>query len=282
MTNETQDAELVVQASNISMAAVNSLLQQPEVKREEEKPVVDDAVEKATKKGINPYKSRFHDAIWFDRLSKEFVSVLGCGGIGSFVIFGLSRIGCPMVIYDMDMIETHNLGGQLFGTVDIGAYKTAAIADQCLKLSGHSQIYTFGEFTERDGCTDVMIAAFDNMKARKLAFKKWKQHVEDKKSRKEFCIFIDGRLMAEDYQVYAVTYDRCDEYEKTLFDDSEIEELPCTLKSTTHCSMGIASDIISVLTNFMTNLSLGENIREVPFRICKSIQAYTYELTLNV
>ena len=90
------------------------------------------------------------------------------------------------------------------------------------------------------------------------------------------------RLLSEQFQIYTVTNDpgRIEKYKETLFADASIPDVLCTLKSTTHCSMGIASDIIGVLTNFVTNLCYNANIREVPFYIEKSIDLFTYNITI--
>lgn len=238
---------------------------------------VDDAVAQAAAKKISPYRSRFHDALWFDKMSNSHIMVLGCGGIGSNVIFLLSRIGTRLTIFDMDLIETHNLGGQLFGVSNIGQYKTEAIQAVCNQFSGFTKIDLESEYTEQSLSNPVVVAAFDNMKARKIAFDNWVRFVKTlKPEEQKECIFIDGRLQAEDYQVYAVTPGREEEYLKTLFADSEVDELPCTLKSTTHCSWSIASEIVSILTNFYTNITIGDELREVPFSIIKGIQSYSY------
>lgn len=90
------------------------------------------------------------------------------------------------------------------------------------------------------------------------------------------------RLLSELYQVFTVTSDpiKIAKYRTYLFDDSEVPDVACTLKSTTHCSMGIASDIIGVLTNFFANKAYGADIREVPFLIEKSIDLFTYNVTI--
>lgn len=231
-------------------------------------------------KEMSPFKQRFSDAPWFEKLKGTYILLLGAGGIGSWIGFALSRIGCNFTVFDMDTVESHNLGGQLFNTTHINKAKTAALQEVCYAFSGNENtIRTAGMYTEESYTNPIVIAAFDNMKARKIAFNKWKEYVLSctEEEAKE-CLFIDGRLLAEDYQVYSVTKDRIEDYEKTLFDDTEVEEVLCTLKATTHCSMGIASEMISCLTNFIANLSYGFDAREIPFRIIKSIPMYSYEL----
>lgn len=78
-------------------------------------------------------------------------------------------------------------------------------------------------------------------------------------------IFIDGRLRAEQMQIFCVTPDNIEEYEKHLFDDSEVEDAPCTLKQTSHSAAMIASHMTAFFTNHLTNNNSGDIDRTVPF-----------------
>lgn len=55
-------------------------------------------------------------------------------------------------------------------------------------------------------------------------------------------IFIDGRLTAEQMQIFCVTPKYISKYKEHLFDDSEVEDAPCTMKQTSHSA---AMDCIS-------------------------------------
>jgi hypothetical protein len=107
--------------------------------------------------------------------------------------------------------------------------------------------------------TNFMFSAFDNMDARKLMFSQWKRvNSEDK-------IFIDGRLLAEQLQIFCVTSDKAELYEKEhLFDSSEAIEAPCTFKQTSHTAAMIASHMTGFFTNHLSNL-VEPGTREVPF-----------------
>lgn len=233
--------------------------------------------EESEKKSI--FKHRFSDASWFNWLKGRDVIVLGAGGIGSWVIFALGRIGCNLHVYDMDTIESHNLGGQLYSINEIGQNKAEAISNITYNFSGkESTIRTFGYFNQDSMIGPIVISCFDNMTSRKLAFEKWKEALEEDKENEANYLFIDGRLLAEDYQVYGVTNQRLNEYAETLFEDGEIEEVMCSLKSTTHCSMSIAGDIVGLLTNFAANRAYDIDAREVPFSIVKNIPFFSYKI----
>jgi hypothetical protein len=165
---------------------------------------------------------------------------------------------------------------------DVGVNKAIATRALASRFSGEENtINVSGKYEDKSPSNEIVIAAFDNMAGRKLAFDKWVDLLNDDLENAKNYLFLDGRLLAEQYQVFAVTPSRIDEYRKYLFNDSEVEEVMCTLKSTTHCSMGIASDIISVLTNFITNIKYGCDVREVPFKIEKDIPLLMYDVTLE-
>lgn len=236
----------------------------------------------ATKPRKSIYKHRFSDAPWFEWLKKRDVIILGAGGIGSWVTFALARIGCSIHVYDMDTIEPHNLGGQLYSVHDVGQNKAVAIASLSHNFSGgESDITSYGRFDEDSPIGTIVISCFDNMASRALAFNKWSEALASDLDNAQEYLFIDGRLLAEDYQVYGVVAGRLDAYKETLFEDGEVADAMCSLKATTHCSMGIASDIVGLLTNFATNRSMGMDVREVPFSIIKSMSLFMYELKLE-
>lgn len=234
------------------------------------------------KKLLDPVRARFSDAPWLEYLSKRSVVVVGAGGIGSWVAMCLSRIGCDVILFDADTFEVHNMGGQLVKGDQVTMNKATAVAEMCRELTGHTatvstitQMYDDKSFTN-----SIIISAVDSMKARKIIFEKWYAIYEGC----EEALLIDGRLLAEDYQVYAVVKGRGEAYRATLFNDEDVPTENCTLKSTTHCSLGIASDIIGVLTNYAANRTtkpLGYEVRDVPFKIVKSIPSFLYNITFE-
>ncbi len=239
-------------------------------------------METAVKERKSIYKHRFSEAPWFEWLKKREVIVLGAGGIGSWVVFALARIGCTLHVYDMDTIEAHNLGGQMYNMNQVNQNKAEAISRLAMEFSGNeADISTYGRFDEEAPIGPIVISCFDNMAGRQLAFQKWSEALASDPENAAEYLFIDGRLLAEDYQVYSVIGGRLDAYRKTLFEDGEVADAACSFKATTHCSMGIASDMVSVLANHAANRALGIDVREVPFSIIKSIPLFSYDLNFG-
>lgn len=204
--------------------------------------------------------SRFSDAPWMTKKDHSF-TIGGAGGICSWLLLFLSRINIhkKLYVYEFDTIDETNLAGQFFSTNQVGLLKTEAIRNNMYEFSGTSNMDVLGRYNADDPITDIVLCGFDNMKARKDMFEKWK-----KSSTRE--LFIDGRMIMEDGQVYAVVPGKEEEYEKTLFDDSELADARCSMKATTHSGAHIASIMVAILTNYISNQYFYKDyVREVPF-----------------
>lgn len=207
----------------------------------------------------------FKDAIWFQGITKEFISIGGIGGIGSWCAFFLARMGAKLILYDFDTIEERNLSGQFFRPQDVGLKKVTAskniIAEFC-----NQDVITFDETVNANTpVTAITISAFDNMLARKLMFESWESRLDTFND--TIPIFIDGRLLFEQMQIFCVTKENIDKYkERYLFADYMVEDENCSLKQTTHTAAMIASHMTGFVSNHIENSMEGVKIKEVPFR----------------
>jgi molybdopterin/thiamine biosynthesis adenylyltransferase len=173
-------------------------------------------------------------------------------------------MGFRVFLYDFDTIEEHNLGGQLFRQVDIGLKKTTAIARIVEDFCGDF-ITTFEEpVTKFTPHHYFAFSAFDNMKARADLFVVWKNSIPVA-PQGIVPIFIDGRLEMETFQIFCVTPDKIQEYEASLFSDTDVEDAPCTMKQSSHTAAMIGSLMSAFFTNHIANIYSEETIREVPF-----------------
>ena len=245
---------------------------------EEEQAILDQAVEDAHQEIptnsatllVDEATSRFSSAIWYEKIQEKTVIVAGCGGIGSWTTLLLARMKpASMFIYDNDIIEAVNMSGQLYGQSDLGRPKVSALAEMIRNYADYGSVFAISErFTEESEASDIMICGFDNMAARKLFFNKWLSHVQSKpEEERKNCLFIDGRLAAEEFQVLCIKGD--DEYNinrynnEFLFSDAEADETICSYKQTTFCANMIASYMVNLFVNFCAN-EVGA-YRDLPF-----------------
>lgn len=220
---------------------------------------------------ISEETSRFNSAIWFDKTRKQDVTIAGLGGIGSYVVFILSRLDVnTMTLYDPDKVERVNLSGQLYNSNQIGNYKVDAAASM---IANYSNYYSFvakhEKLDENSMISKVTICGFDNMKARKDAFRNWTNFVArlPEEERGE-CLFIDGRLAAEELQVFCIKGDDTDgerRYEPYLFSDSQAAPTVCSYKQTTFMANMIGSIIVNLFINFVANQCNPLIDRDLPF-----------------
>lgn len=221
---------------------------------------------------IEESTSRFSSAEWFNKIQEEEVLIAGIGGIGSWTSLLLSRLHVKSILaYDMDTVDNTNLSGQFFGHTNIGANKVYALYSLAQNFSNYFNINGIStEYNESCVTKNVMICGFDNMAARKVFFNNWKKRVNNLSPYyKNKCLFIDGRLAAEEFQVYCIRGDSTyliDKYEnECLFTDSEAENTLCSYKQTSFCANMIASVIINLFVNFIANQCGPIVDRELPF-----------------
>ena len=176
---------------------------------------------------VNQKTVRFSTAPWY----KPGIPVIigGLGTIGSWLSLFLGRQECELHLFDMDTIEEANMAGQFYLNNDIGFTKVAATSTHIFAFSENTQVYEYEEYKKNSLKDKYMFSCFDNLEARKLMFENWCT-VQGKDK-----IFIDGRLNAENLDVFFVTPDRIQQYKNDLYDDTQIEPLVCSFKSTSHC-----------------------------------------------
>src|SRR6056297_3172195 len=222
-------------------------------------------------KGVN---TRFKALEWAEEASNKTVMIIGAGGIGSWLSLFIARIGSEIFIFDGDNVDNTNMSGQHYSIEDVGRNKAELVVQQGKKFSKNDDIYNFGNYDKDSPSNEIVFSCLDNMHTRKLAFEKWKD-LPDRK------LFIDGRMLAESIQIFAVQKGQEKAYEKTLFADESVPDLQCSAKATTHCGALIASKMTGIFTNFVFNEVLGEDFREVPFRLYYDIDLMHQDTDYN-
>ena len=215
--------------------------------------------------------SRFSGAMWFNAIQLSTVVLAGLGGIGSYVLFCLARMKPKQIfLYDDDVVELANLSGQLYSAPMVGKRKVDAMAELARDFSCYYGVQAVPQkFTKDTPAGDIMICGFDNMQARKDFFTAWVKHLVNHPSPSK-CLFIDGRLNMEEFQVFCMrgndTYSIEKYHKEYLFEDYQAESLQCSMKQTTYCANMIGSVIVNLFTNFIANQLKPLIDRDVPFK----------------
>lgn len=219
---------------------------------------------------VSETTSRFNGAAWYDIILRSRIVLAGIGGIGSWTALLLSRLNpAGLYLYDSDVVEMGNMSGQLHSNQYCGDLKINSISNIINNIGCYYGTIGYNRFyNERDRTEDIMICGFDNMESRKLFFNKWYRRVLDSYDSSK-CLFIDGRLNAESFQIFAIRGDdmrAIEEYNnKWLFSDDEADETICSYKQTSFMAAMIASTMVNLYVNHMANLCDPIIPRDVPF-----------------
>lgn len=216
---------------------------------------------------MQEYRDRSKSAKWFENCEQELL-VIGAGGISSWLTLLLSRLNCPITIYDGDSIDQTNIGGQLYKPSDINNLKVVSLQNTVRDYS-NLDIDVIPEMYTKDSPTsNIILTGLDNMKARRIVFDNWKASLGEF----DKAVLIDGRLNAEQYQIITVTPDRIDEYENEyLFDDSEVaDEGLCTYKQTSFAAAMIAGEMTSQYLNWVVK-NYTDDFANCPFFIERNL-----------
>ena len=107
-------------------------------------------------------------------LLQSCVAVIGCGGLGGYIVEELARLGVGRIVAaDPDVFEEHNLNRQLLAThANLGEYKVTAAArrvseiNPAVALVAHRTAFGTGNGRELLGGATVVVDALDNITTR--------------------------------------------------------------------------------------------------------------------
>jgi len=191
---------------------------------------------------------RQQDLIESDQLDVP-ITVVGCGGIGSFVILALAKMGCrALAAYDDDRVEPHNIPNQAYRLADVGRLKVEALSDLVREVAG-APLEIRVERVRRQRLQGVVIAAVDTMSARREI---WLQGI---RHRAAVPLYVDARMGAEVARVFTVRPADPDDvrrYEASLYTDEEAMNLPCTAQAIVYTGFSIAGLVAGQIKKFLT------------------------------
>lgn len=120
-----------------------------------------------------------HEAIYrgadaVARLAGQRLTICGAGALGSNLADNLARQGFrTLSVIDRDRIEEHNVGTQLYGESDIGAWKVEVLKQRLFRAAGVEIDAIRKELSERSAKGmlqngGLVIDTFDNSASRRL------------------------------------------------------------------------------------------------------------------
>lgn len=166
------------------------------------------------------------------------ITIIGCGGIGSFTALALAKMGCVhLTVYDDDLVEDQNIPNQLYRLGDVGQLKVERLADIIKSFTG-TGIDARPERVQGQRLQGIVVSGVDSMEGRRRI---WDRSIRFKAG---VAAYIDARMGAEVSRIYTVRPadpDHVRFYERTLYSDEEALQLPCTAQAIVYTGFGIAS-----------------------------------------
>ena len=108
------------------------------------------------------------------KLLQSKVAVVGCGGLGGYILEELARLGVGQIVaIDPDVFEEHNLNRQLLSTIEtLGVAKTEAAVDRIASINPAVRVHPItAAFNQENGQemlheVELVIDAVDNIPTR--------------------------------------------------------------------------------------------------------------------
>ena len=184
-----------------------------------------------------------------DCLTDYTFHILGCGAIGSSASTQLARMGADrFVLYDMDKVESANVGVSEYTLYDVGHAKVHSLETKLKDINDLAEIVCedglFKELLYRGDNKDIVIIGFDSMKSRLDAITECSKY--------KLKLLIDGRMGAEHYQQYTFAKPNYNDYIKTWYADEDGSSEPCNMKATSYCSNMSGSFIANTIRKVLT------------------------------
>ena len=211
---------------------------------------------------LNEHLTRQSDLIPSDKIQALKVLIVGCGAVGSWTSIMLAKMGVTNFrLVDFDAVDVVNLNSQFFTEDQEGLAKVSALGINIDEFTGISSELRNAKIQD-DIQThlvdyDIVLLAADSMEVRKWC-------VENL----SYKLAIDGRMAAEEWQIYTTTKETTGDYMASWFPDSEGVQERCTSKATGYCALGIASQIGYIVKQYVS----GGTVPRLMFYNFKTLQ----------
>lgn len=193
------------------------------------------------------------------------VTIVGCGGIGSWSAFIIAKLGVrSIVLYDFDKVEEHNLPSQFFTRKDIGRNKAEALQKNINENTEEIIFKSTGEFIPHDFVNnEILIIAVDSIEARLKICNKICKMPESNRPR----IIVDGRMGLEQMEIYVNK--TAEEWKQTIPRPGDVDKDPCTARAIPYNTTVIGG----IITSIVKKIIKGE---EYPKKIIFDLKTYLF------
>lgn len=195
-----------------------------------------------------------HSAFFGPEDANQYVlNIIGVGATGSWIAMLAARMGWHKFrVWDLDIVESHNLPNQIYTHNDIGKKKVVALKEQLLKFNPEIEIETHDYFFESEKHKDLLqgpvIITVDSLSARKdiadAINGNWNVvHAFETRM---------GFTHAEINYLDCLDIESVDNFKSLLKNDSEVTEAACNERIITTLTCQVAATVVHLLCALMT------------------------------
>jgi hypothetical protein len=199
---------------------------------------------------------RQQDAINMERLSKLQVTLIGAGSIGSTTAVWLGKMGIRnLTVFDDDEVQEHNWSNQMFRECDIDRPKAEALWDVMEAFCSYTPRVILKPYVDQP-LTEVVISGVDSMASRKAIWKSVRINPNVQ-------LYLDARMGLETLAVYSVRpqlRDSRQDYVKTLHNDAESLQEPCTARTICYTPLMASSILCSQVKRYVNDEGIPRSI----------------------
>ena len=130
--------------------------------------------------GTFHHEQLYRGADSLTKLAATRLTLCGAGALGSHLADNLARQGFTRLrVIDRDRVEGHNVGTQLYGEAEVGAWKVEVLRQRLFRAAGVEADAGRKELTERNARSLVqgaglVLDTFDNSAARRPVRRLWR------------------------------------------------------------------------------------------------------------
>jgi len=189
---------------------------------------------------------------WFAPEYAKTLNIIGVGATGSFIGLIAAKMGVhKFVIWDPDLVESHNVSNQIYDSSHIGMKKVDAFEEVLTRFNPQIEVIKYDKFfttaEDKEKLSGHLVLTVDTMSARKDIYSSFSNNY------KVDCVYETriGWDYAELNLIDPLDILSCEEWQSTLVNDDEIPDGPCNLRICTTLVSLVASYAVHCICNNM-------------------------------
>lgn len=195
-----------------------------------------------------------HSAFFGPEDANQYVlNIIGVGATGSWIAMLAARMGWhKFKVWDLDIVESHNLPNQIYTHDDIGKKKVIALKEQLLRFNPEIEIETHDYFFESEKHKELLqgpvIITVDSLSARK-------DIAEAIKGNWNVNYAFETRMgftHAEINYLDCLDIESVENFQNLLKNDSEVTEAACNERIITTLTCQVAATVVHLLCALVT------------------------------